>query len=102
MKAVGIKDLKARLSEHVRAVRAGEVILVTDRGEVVAELRPPTQRAEMTGTLEEALGALSAAREVTRATRAKKGWTWTASGLGLKSGTAGRLLDELRAEREGS
>jgi prevent-host-death family protein len=102
MKAVGIKDMKARLSEYVRAARAGEVILVTDRGEVVAELRPPTQRAEMTGTLEEALGALSAAGEITRATRAKKGWTWAASGLGLESGTAGRLLDELRAERDGS
>lgn len=41
MKAVGLRDLKNRLSEYVRWVRAGEVVLVTDRGEVVAELRPP-------------------------------------------------------------
>ena len=40
MKAVGIKQLKARLSEYVRLVKAGETILVTDRDEVVAELRP--------------------------------------------------------------
>jgi antitoxin (DNA-binding transcriptional repressor) of toxin-antitoxin stability system len=42
MKTVGIRDLKNRLSEYVREVRGGEEILVTDRGKVVAELRPPT------------------------------------------------------------
>lgn len=41
MKAVGIRELKNRLSEYVRMVRSGERVLVTDRGEVVAELRPP-------------------------------------------------------------
>lgn len=41
MKAIGIRELKNRLSEYVRLVRAGEHVLVTDRGEVVAELRPP-------------------------------------------------------------
>jgi prevent-host-death family protein len=41
MKAVGIRELKAKLSEYVRLVRSGEVVLVTDRGEVVAELSPP-------------------------------------------------------------
>ena len=99
MKAVGIKEVKARLSEYIRVVRAGEVVLITDRGDVVAELRPPTQRAEVAGTLEGALGALTEEGQVTRATRTKQGWTWTARGLGLEPGTAGRLLDELRAER---
>ena len=41
MKAVGIRELKNRLSEYVRLVRNGETMLVTDRGVVVAELRPP-------------------------------------------------------------
>jgi hypothetical protein len=36
MKAVGVKQLKARLSECVRLVEADDTILVTDRGEVVA------------------------------------------------------------------
>lgn len=40
MKAVGVKELKNRLSEYLRMVRHGEDILVTDRGEVIAELRP--------------------------------------------------------------
>ena len=41
MKAVGLRELKNRLSEYVRLVRSGEGVLVTDRGEVVAELNAP-------------------------------------------------------------
>jgi antitoxin (DNA-binding transcriptional repressor) of toxin-antitoxin stability system len=41
MKAVGVRELKAHLSRYLREVRAGEVILVTDRQRVVAELRAP-------------------------------------------------------------
>ena len=40
MKSVGVKQLKSRLSEHLRLVSSGEIVLVTDRDEVVAELRP--------------------------------------------------------------
>jgi prevent-host-death family protein len=39
MKTVGLRELKNRLSEYVRQVRAGQPVIVTDRGEVVAELR---------------------------------------------------------------
>jgi antitoxin (DNA-binding transcriptional repressor) of toxin-antitoxin stability system len=42
MKAVAVKELKNRLSSYLREVRDGEVVLVTDRGRVVAELRQPT------------------------------------------------------------
>lgn len=45
MREVGIRDLKNHLSEYVRLVRAGEVVMVTDRGEVVAELCPPGEMA---------------------------------------------------------
>jgi antitoxin (DNA-binding transcriptional repressor) of toxin-antitoxin stability system len=41
MKSVGVRELKNRLSKYLRDVRAGERVLVTDRGEVVAELGPP-------------------------------------------------------------
>ncbi len=44
MLAVGVRELKNRLSEYLRRVRNGEEILVTDRGEVVAELRQPSPR----------------------------------------------------------
>jgi prevent-host-death family protein len=41
VKTVGLRELKNRLSEHVRRVRAGHSLVVTDRGQVVAELLPP-------------------------------------------------------------
>lgn len=42
MQAVNIRELKTRLSHYLREVRGGQVVLVTDRGTVVAELRPPS------------------------------------------------------------
>lgn len=46
MRAVGIRELKDHLSEYVRLASAGEVVLVTDRDRVVAELvRPGAHRA---------------------------------------------------------
>jgi len=41
VRAVGIKDLKNKLSEYVRLATAGETVLVLDRDRVVAELTPP-------------------------------------------------------------
>lgn len=49
MLTVGIRELKNRLSEYVRAVGKGESVLVTDRGEVVAELSAPGQRPTEAG-----------------------------------------------------
>jgi len=37
---VGIRELKAKLSEHVQRVTDGETIVVTDRGKPVARLVP--------------------------------------------------------------
>ncbi len=45
MKTVGVRELKNRLSEYIRQVRSGEGVLVTDRGQVVAELTAPGQGA---------------------------------------------------------
>ncbi len=100
IKAVGIKQLKVRLSEYVRLVKSGETILVTERGKVVAEMRPSRGSLPSGATLEERLDALAAAGEITRARiRKKPGWTWKVKGLGLPAGTALALLDEMRADR---
>lgn len=48
MRTVGLKDLKNRLSEYIRLVTSGEVVLVTNRDRVVAELRPPQGRGPFT------------------------------------------------------
>ena len=41
MRAVGLKALENKLSEYVRLAAAGEVVLITDRDRVIAELTPP-------------------------------------------------------------
>ena len=38
--AVGARELKTRLGTYLRRVREGRTLLVTDRGEPIAELRP--------------------------------------------------------------
>lgn len=47
MKKVRIADLKARLSEHLRSVRAGEVITVLDRETPIAKIVPHRENARL-------------------------------------------------------
>jgi len=42
---VGSRELKTRLGRYLRRVRQGETILVTDRDEPIAELRPLSDSA---------------------------------------------------------
>ena len=44
MATVGIRELKNHLSKYVRQAEGGDVVVVTDRGRIVAELRPPAER----------------------------------------------------------
>lgn len=55
-----MKELKNRLSSYLREVREGEVVLVTDRGKVIAELRQPTTTA-LPSSQEQTLARLAAA-----------------------------------------
>ncbi len=41
MAAVGIRELKNRLSQYLKRVRAGERVVVTERGKPVAIISPP-------------------------------------------------------------
>ena len=56
--AVGSRELKTRLGAYLRRVRAGATLVVTDRGEPVAELRPLPQEASPQDTKLAALEAL--------------------------------------------
>ena len=47
MKQVRIADLKARLSEHLRAVRRGETISVLDRETPIAQIVPVRERSTL-------------------------------------------------------
>ena len=55
MRAVGIKNLKNKLSEYIRIASEGETVLVTDRDRVVAEITAP--RAGRSETVTDAVMA---------------------------------------------
>lgn len=96
MRAVGVRELKNRLSEYLRIVRSGEPVLVTDRGVVVAELRPPgtTPGSEKHPGLAELVrrGLLSAVHENDPS-------AYPTMPRLLPEGEALRMLDELRRDR---
>jgi len=43
---VGTRELKNKLSEYIRRVKKGQTVIVTERGNVVAQLMPPQQTVE--------------------------------------------------------
>lgn len=43
---VGVRDLKARLSEYLRRVRSGQTIVITDHGQVVGRILPAERSLE--------------------------------------------------------
>lgn len=48
---VGARELKTRLGTYLRRVREGQTVLVTDRGEPIAELRPLPRHTRASATL---------------------------------------------------
>ncbi|MBU4225606.1 MAG: type II toxin-antitoxin system prevent-host-death family antitoxin [Chloroflexi bacterium] len=50
---VGTRELKSRLSEYLRRVKAGQTVVVTERGKVIGQIVP------VAPTLEERLRALA-------------------------------------------
>lgn len=86
--------MKNRLSEYVRQVRSGEGVLVTDRGEVVAELVPPGQLTDGSG-VSPGLAALARTGQLTLGTENDPAAYPKLSRL-LKGRRAADLLDEER------
>lgn len=94
---VGIRELKDRLSEHLRRVRSGDTILITDRGEVVAEMSPPGQSKSdprfppgLVELARKGLATLGAPKDTS---------AYPLLPPLLKPGLAAQLLDEERGER---
>lgn len=77
MKSVGIKQLKARLSEYVRMARGGETILVSDRDEIVAELGPARRQSPAPDSMDALLDRLAQGGQVTRAARGRSQRPWS-------------------------
>lgn len=98
MKAVGVRELKARLSQYLRDVQAGEVVLVTDRGRVIAELRGAPDAAWQESVVERGLRALGS-RAALSVREPHDPAAYRTSPLQAPAGTARALLDAERGER---
>ena len=94
IRAVGVKDLKNNLSAHLRDVRRGVRILVTDRQRVIAELHEPGGGTAPT----EPLLRLAAQGVVRLPTAARR--PLPVSPVRLPAGSATALLDEARRDRD--
>ena len=55
---VSVRELKARLSEYLRRLKAGDEITVTSHGKPVGRLLPPRARAATRSAEEEAVEVL--------------------------------------------
>jgi prevent-host-death family protein len=98
MKAVGVRELKARLSAYLRDVQAGEVVLVTDRGRVIAELRGAPDAAWRESAVDRGLRELGSRTALT-VREAHDSAAYALSPVRLPDGTARSLLDAERGER---
>lgn len=97
MTTVGLRELKNRLAEYIRQVRAGGAVLVTDRGTVVAEIVPPGGAA-VRAAATPGLAALAAKGELTLGAPNDPSVYPELPPL-LRPGRAAELLDEERGER---
>lgn len=98
MRSVGLRELKNNLSEVIRQVRAGEEVLVTDRGEVVAEIRQPSPPGADPHP-HPGLAALARRGLLTLGAPNDDPTVYALSGVRLPEGTAAALLEEDREER---
>ena len=101
MKTVGIKELKNSLSHYLRVVQSGEVVRVTDRNEIVAEIHQPKRsKREQRSRWEKWLDAQERAGHLRRATATAPPWRLITT---LPRPTTPvdlqKLLDETRADR---
>lgn len=95
MRTVDIRKLKAHLSGYLRDVERGDVILVTDRGRAVAEMRPAGAAGQAFAPADVRYRKLVADGRL-RPASLPASVDWPARSL--KRGTSGELLD---AERGG-
>ena len=71
MTRIGIRELKAQLSAQVKLASAGERVIITDRGAVVAQLVPAEGEAALQRLIDEGV-AMPPAHRVRRTPHPRK------------------------------
>lgn len=103
MKAVGIKNLKNNLSKYLDMVREGEVVYITDRDDIIAEIHKPVSApTTMISRWDAFLNEEERKGTIIRAKRAKPSIMHEWKKLKpLRAGgpTAQEILDEMREDR---
>jgi antitoxin (DNA-binding transcriptional repressor) of toxin-antitoxin stability system len=98
MKTAGIRELKVNLSSYLQRVQQGEVLFITDRGRIVAEVRPSGTSAPV-ADLEAHRHARLVQNGLVRPAPAPDERSWADwAGLGLPRGQAKAILDAERGE----
>ncbi len=96
MSKAGIREFKAHLSAYLRRVKRGEIVLLTEHGEVVAEVRPAPESVDDTPASKIARMIERGDLRPPRTPKARPLKNW--KGLGARRGEAQRLLDSVRGE----
>ena len=103
MKTAPVRELKNRLSSFLRLVKAGETILVTEHGRVIAELRRPEPPGPGgTARVERILLGLEQAGRLRRAVRAGSAVATLTLTADPTAPDWRVVLEKVRADRGGS
>lgn len=94
MVSTGIRELKDNLSRYIRRIEAGERIVITAHGRVVAELVPPGAQTGVAPSRFDELVAAGVIRPPLEAGDPTEGWP----DIRLPAGTAAGLIDADRGE----
>lgn len=96
MTTVGVRELKSCLSAYLRRVRAGEAVVITDRGQAIAEIVPAGWRESH--ALSPEASAMVRAGTLRLPSQPRSRARFGAVGR-LRVGSAQQLLDEDRGRR---
>lgn len=100
METVGIRELKNKLSTYVRKAEAGDVVIVTDRGRIVAELWPPGHADRQRPDIHPGLLEMERKGQIRLATRPNDPSLYRRMPhVDLGGKTIQDLIDEIRGDR---
>jgi prevent-host-death family protein len=97
MHKVTVRALQANLRDYLKRVRAGEVVLIVEKGKVIAELKDRSDWKQLPPGLEGLQEMVD--RGLIRAGGPNDPSAYKPSPVHLPPGTAKRLLDEEREDR---